>query len=204
MKQPATIFIIDDDPEICKSLQWLLESVCFNVKTFTCPITFLDYIDSTHSGCIVTDLRMPYMSGLELLKELKFRKNQLPVFVISGHGDIPMAVRAIKMGAENFIAKPFNEQSFIEDLQQCLLKNNSTKSHSADTGNVCISQLTAREGEIMELILMGKLNKQIAYDLKIAISTVELHRSRIMHKMQAKTLPQLIKHYLSQTMNIKT
>ena len=195
----ATVFIIDDDQDTCDALRHLLESVNLQVKIFLSPLDFLQNFVPTYSGCIVTDIRMPEMSGLELLEQCRLRKITLPVFIISGYGDIQMAVRAIKAGAIDFIAKPFHEQRFIEEIQKAVARSAVSNENNLEDLKARFSQLTSREIDVIKLIVDGKLNKQIAHDLNIAISTVELHRSRIMLKMQSKTLAQLIKNYLTLT-----
>ena len=139
------------------------------------------------------------MSGLELQEHLKTLKSQLHVIIITGYGDIQMAVRAMKAGAIDFILKPLNDQYLLETVQKCF--SNSVDTHSIDLINERISQLSQRERQIIDLILDGKLNKEIAYELSISISTVEAHRASIMHKMQAKNLAQLIKLYLQAQFN---
>lgn len=193
-KNDPTIFIIDDEHEMRNSLCWLMESVQLNAEVFDSAPGFLEKYDADRTGCILLDVRMPDMSGLELLDALNARKNRLPVIMITGHGDIPMAIRAMKSGAMDFILKPFNDQQLIEQIQKAI-KQNLTSSTSIQDKNVekNFSTLTTREREIMTLVIEGKLNKQIAHELNIAISTVELHRARMMKKMQAKNIAQLVK-----------
>lgn len=188
-----TIFIIDDDQEVCTALRWLYESVNFNVKTYNSGQAFLEHYDPSKQGCIIVDVRMPMMSGLELLEHIKMRKNQIPVIVITGYGDISMAVRAMKLGAVDFILKPINDQSLLEIVQKCI--NHSSKVNTVEVSER-VKLLSKRELQIIDLILEGKLNKEIAYELSISISTVEAHRAHIMQKMQAKTIAHLIKLYL--------
>jgi two-component system, LuxR family, response regulator FixJ len=191
-KEP-TVFIIDDDPEMRNSLCWLMESVQLNAEVFDSAIVFLKEYDVNRTGCILLDIRMPEMSGLELLDKMISIKNRLPIIVITGHGDMPMAIRAMKSGAMDFILKPFNDQQLIEQIQKSIIQNLTTlKPLSNEMTLWSYSTLTAREREIMALVIAGKLNKQIAHELKIAISTVELHRSRMMKKMQAKNIAQLV------------
>jgi two-component system response regulator FixJ len=188
-----TIFVIDDDQEVCTALRWLYESVNFNVKTYNSGQAFLEHYDPSKQGCIIVDVRMPMMSGLELLEHIKMRKNQIPVIVITGYGDISMAVRAMKLGAVDFILKPINDQSLLETVQKCI--NHSSKVNTVEVSER-VKLLSKRELQIIDLILEGKLNKEIAYELSISISTVEAHRAHIMQKMQAKTIAHLIKLYL--------
>lgn len=207
-RKDPTVFIIDDDLEMRNSLSWLIEAVQLNVEVFEDASCFLNNYDADRTGCILLDIRMPGMSGLELLDILNKLNNRLPVIVITGHGDIPMVIRAMKAGAMDFILKPFNDQQLIEQIQKAIVKNsadeytlrksivnasNSSKSLADETIRHNYALLTRREREIMNLVVEGKLNKQIAYELNMAISTAELHRSRMMKKMQAKSIAQLVK-----------
>lgn len=187
----TAIHVIDDDPEICKAMQWLFESVELNVITYPSAKKFLASYNQTLRGCLIIDIRMPYMSGLELLDKLNSLNNTLPVIVITGHGDIPMAVRAMKAGAVEFILKPINDQNLIETIYRCLHQPEKINPGFQPKTNL----LTKREKEVASLIVEGKYNKEIAYLLNISLSTVEAHRSRIMDKFQARNLAQLIKKY---------
>ena len=199
VKNNHTIFIIDDEINVCNALSWLFTSVQFNVEAYENAPMFLEKYHNEKQGCIIMDVRLPGMSGLELLEQLKAQKNNIPVIIITGYGDIQMAVRAMKAGAVDFILKPFNDQCLLEVVQKCISK-------TVNTGSIGLIQerinsLSERELQIINLILDGKLNKQIAYELSISISTVEVHRANIMHKMQAKNLAQLIKMYLHAQFN---
>jgi two-component system response regulator FixJ len=196
-----TIFIIDDDAEICSALRWLFESVGFEVKTYTSAHAFLNHYDREKQGCIIVDVRMPVMSGLELLEHLNLQKNHLPVIIITGYGDIAMAVRAMKLGAIDFVLKPFNEQCLLEIVQKLPIRPINTNTIEQVTARM--SRLSERERQVVDLILAGKLNKEIAFELSISISTVEAHRANIMRKMQAKNLAQLIKLCLQSQFDIE-
>ncbi|KTC66618.1 two-component response regulator [Legionella adelaidensis] len=185
-----TVTIIDDDPAICQSLRWLCETISLRVKTFACPKEYLEQFNPKEGGCLIVDVRMPYMSGLELIESLGSKKQNLSIIMITGFGDIPMAVRAMKAGAVDFILKPFNEQVLLETIQKCL---NKPQSLSIDDFYERYNSLTLREQQVLSLILEGKLNKEIAYELEIAISTVEAHRARIMQKMGVRKLAELLK-----------
>ncbi|CAM4405574.1 MAG: Transcriptional regulatory protein FixJ [Legionella sp.] len=189
-----TIFIIDDEPAVCDSLQWLFESIQFQVETYRTASSFQESYDPKNSGLLITDVRLPDISGLELLEKLRQQKIFLPVIVITGYGDIPMAVRAMKLGAKDFLLKPFNEQVLLEKVQKHI--NQSVNNESLLLINKRINSLSKREQQIIKLIINGKLNKQIAHELSISIYTVEAHRANIMTKVQAKNLAQLIKSYL--------
>jgi len=196
----STIFIIDDDVVVCNALKSLFESVHFKVETYTNAQDFLIHFQNfSLPGCLIVDVRIPGMSGLELLEQLKVQKSSLPVIIITGHGDISMAVRAMKAGAVDFVEKPFNDQCLIEVVQKCI--NQLGDTDSVNLVNERVKLLSERELQIINLILDGKLNKEIAFELSISISTVEAHRAHIMHKMQAKNLAQLIKTYLQVQFN---
>ncbi|MFJ1267196.1 response regulator transcription factor [Legionella lytica] len=199
-KEPMVI-IVDDDPEICASFRWLFESVNLRVQAYENAKDFLDNYDATQHGCLIIDVRLPIISGLELLEYLNTTKNQLSVIIITGYGDIPMAVRAMKAGAADFILKPVNHQDLLEITQSCLKKNQNNSFHLQSDFYQRINSLTKREKQIMDLVIEGKLNKQIAYDLNISISTVEAHRAKVMKKMETRTLADLIRANLLHTNN---
>lgn len=193
-----TVFIVDDDPGVLEAIGALLESVGLNVECFASSISFLENYDSNRCGCIITDVRMPMMCGMQMLEELNLRKNKLPVIMLTGYGDISMAVNAMKIGVIDFIAKPFNNQYLLEQIQKSIarsIKQNSAGSLENDAKR--FSGLTKREQQVMKLVVAGKLNKQIAHELCICTSTVEFHRSRMMKKMGAKNLAELVKISLS-------
>ncbi len=187
-----TVFVVEDDPVICKSLHWLCESVNLSVEVFHDAFSYLRAHDPNRYGCLLIDIRLPGMSGLKLQEELVQRKNPIPVIIITGHGDITLAVRAMKQGARDFILKPFNNDQLLEQIQKVLAESQEKQSVYQQYSNR-ISHLTAREREIMELVVSGNLSKQIAHQLGIALSTVEQHRSHIMQKMQVKSLAELVK-----------
>jgi two-component system response regulator FixJ len=193
-KKNPTVYIIDDEFEVCKALEYLFQSVQFNVETYKNAHMFLNKYNPNLQGCLIADVRLPEMSGLELLEQLKQQKSSLPVIIITGYGDIQMAVRAMKAGAKDFLLKPFNNQCLLETVQKCV--NETSNMTSCEEIKQRINTLSHREHQITNLILDGKLNKEIAYELSISISTVEAHRARIMHKMGAKNLAQFIKMYL--------
>jgi len=189
-----TVYIVDDEYEACKALQYLFESVHFKVETYKSATMFLENYNSNLRGCLIADVRLPEMSGLELLEQLKQQKSNLPIIIMTGHADIHMAVRAMKAGAKDFLLKPFNNQCLLELVQKCIIETSSDNSY--DEIKQRLNTLSQREHQITNLILEGKLNKEIAYELSISISTVEAHRASIMHKMKAKNLAQFIKMYL--------
>lgn len=189
-----TLFIIDDAPEICESLRCLFESVHYQVETYHSAQAFLENYPNNKSGCLIIDVRMPVMSGLDLLEQLNLQKNRFPVIIMTGYGNIGMAVRAMKLGAIDFVLKPFNDQCLLEIVQKCIIRpiDDNTNEHIRER----IKHLSERERQVLDLISEGKLNKEIAYELSISMSTVEVHRANVMRKMQAKTLAQLVKFYL--------
>ena len=189
-----TVFIIDDDEQIREAVHWLLGSVGLTVESFSNAADFLQVYSPYRSGCIILDVRMPGMSGLELLEELRRRNNPIPVIMMTGHGDVPMAVRAMKAGAIDFVLKPFNDQLLLEQIQKCL-KQSMVQEVKEPVGklNDHFSRLTPREREVLKLVAGGKLNKQIAAELNITISTVELHRSHLKQKLKVRTLAELIR-----------
>ena len=195
----GTVFIIDDDVTVCNSLRSLFESVGFNVKTYDNAHAFLESREYTKEGCIIVDVRMPHMSGLQLIEQLKKLKSTLPAIMITGYGDVQMAVRAMKLGAVDFVLKPFNDQALLESVQniQKKVKNNESEREDWLEGiTQKLGKLSERELAIIELIADGKLNKEIAHKLSISTSTVEVHRANIMRKMDVKNLAQLLKIYI--------
>ncbi|MDR0716977.1 MAG: response regulator [Azoarcus sp.] len=193
------IFIVDDDEALRDSLVWLLESHGHAVAAFGCAGDFLAAWNKDLIGCLLLDVRMPGMSGPELFEELARRHSTLPVIFITGHGDVPMAVAALKKGAVDFIEKPFAGNDMLHIIAHCLAREREERERrraGADTARR-LAQLTAREREVLELIVDGKLNKQIADTLGISIKTVEVHRSRLMEKMGARSLASLIRQVMS-------
>ncbi|WP_392536596.1 response regulator transcription factor [Legionella sp. 227] len=198
----AAVFIVDDDPELCQALRWLFESVNIPVYTFSNAKEFLEHYDMKQRGCLIIDVRMPVMSGLELLEQhLNVSKSQLLVIMITGYGDIPMVVRAMKAGASDFILKPVNHQHLLEITQKLLKKTYNYPLQSQSDFFERLERLTKRERQVMDFVIEGKLNKQIAHELDISISTVEVHRANVMRKMEAKTLAELIKINLIHTLH---
>lgn len=188
------IYVIDDDKAICKALSWLLESVELKVEIYHSAADFLKDYQLSWRGCLLIDVRMPLTSGLQLQDKLRELGNLMPIIMISGHGDISMAIRAMKAGAVDFITKPFNDQTLLEQIQNALKLNAQTSSKQSILS--CYQQLTQREQQVFSKVVEGKMNKQIAYELNISNKTVELHRANLMKKMETKTLADLIKMYL--------
>ncbi|MBI4988455.1 MAG: response regulator transcription factor [Rhodocyclales bacterium] len=188
------VYIVDDDEAMRDSLLWLLESQGFAVTAYSSAEDFLAACRDGMAGCIVLDVRMPGMSGLELYEKLNARQCTLPVIFITGHGDVPMAVSALKKGAVDFIEKPFSDKDMLRLIAQCLEIDRNAREKSQAGAAVArrLASLTEREVEVMDLIIAGKLNKQVADVLNISIKTVEVHRSRIMDKMEVRTVAELV------------
>lgn len=189
------VHIVDDDEAIRDSLSLLLDSVAITNKTHSSAQEFLNSPFNKQSGCIILDVRMPKMSGLELQQELKAIDCQLPIIFITGHGDIPMAVEAMKHGAEEFIQKPFRDQDLIDCINRAL-QNNSHKQKSQEHIEIIksrVNSLTIREKEVMDMVIAGHANKVIAIELNLSPRTVEIHRARVMEKMHVKSLADLVR-----------
>lgn len=179
--------VVDDDEALRDSLTWLLESAGHRVASYESAEVFLATDVPQQGGCLMLDIRMPGMSGLELQDELIRRGQQIPVIFITGHGDVPMAVKAVKKGALEFIEKPFNDQSLFELVEHALAIDARTRGVVARFG-----RLTSRERDVMALIVAGKRNQDIAEELAISIKTVEAHRSKVMWKMGVESLAALV------------
>jgi two-component system, LuxR family, response regulator FixJ len=194
----ATIFIVDDDTAVRDSLKMLLRSVGQAVETFGSGQEFIDAYSEDRPGCLVLDIRMPGMSGLELQQKLNEKHSILPIIFITGHGDVPMAVEAMQAGAVDFIQKPFRDQDLIDRINQALEKDSSNRAALGERNDIRrrLETLTPREREVLDLVVHGKANKVIAGDLKLSQRTVEIHRARVMEKMQASSLAHLVRMVL--------
>ena len=193
------IHVVDDDEALRDSMTWMLEGNNYKVATYESAEAFLRVISPAMAGCVVLDVRMPGMNGLELFEELGRRRCTLPVVFITGHGDVPMAVSALKKGAVDFIEKPFSEADMLRLIEQCLTLergNRDKRLQEAETVRR-LEHLTQREREVLGLIIVGKLNKQIADVLGISIKTVEVHRARVMEKMGVNSLAELVQHVVT-------
>jgi len=193
MTEPR-VHIVDDDEAMRDSLKWLVESRGLRVELYPSAEAFLDAYDNGFCGCLVLDVRMPGMNGLDLYEQLQARGGALPVIFITGHGDVPMAVSALKKGAADFIEKPFNDQDMLGLIESCLKQDRAAAAKRAENASVAqrLDRLTQREREVLGLIVGGRLNKQIADDLGISIKTVEVHRSRVMEKIGANSVAELV------------
>ncbi len=194
MTEPTT-YIIDDDRMARESLKWLIESTGLPVQVFDHGLEFLEQVNTSMSGCVLLDVRMPDINGMELLTKLKQHDIILPVIIVTGHADVAMAVRAMKAGAFDFIEKPYNDALMLERVQSAITQdqNNRLDQQRVSTIKACAEQLTSREQEVMHYVLGSMQNKIIAVELGISIKTVELHRANLMTKMQAKTSTELMR-----------
>lgn len=197
-QQEPTVFIIDDDEAVRDSLEMLMHSVGQKVKVFALAREFLDIYDENHPGCIVLDIRMPSMSGLELQSKLNDMHCILPILFITGHGDVPMAVQAIKDGAINFIQKPFSDQQLLDYIHDALKLDAQQRAELLGHKEILrrLSTLTEREREVLHHVVEGKANKVIAADINLSQRTVEIHRSRVMEKMCTKSLAHLVRQVM--------
>ena len=193
------VYVVDDDEAVRDSLKWLLEASYYQVVCYTRAEKFLANYDPTKPACLILDVRMPGMGGLELQERLVARGSILPILFITGHGDVPMAVSTLKKGAVDFIEKPFNEADLRASVERML-----AAAHTAGDAqrrererDALLARLTARERQVLECIVAGRLNKQIADDLGISIKTVEAHRANIMDKLNAGTVADLLRLALS-------
>ena len=191
----ALVFVVDDDEAVRSSTKLLLKSVGLPAVTFSSAQEFLDNYDPLQPGCVVLDVRMPLMSGLELQQLLNMRGAIIPVIFITGHGDIPMAVEAMQHGAFDFLQKPFRDQDLLDRVQKALEKDRVNRVQLREKTRIQERResLTPREREILELMTRGKPNKVMAADLGVSQRTVEIHRARVMEKMGASSLAQLVR-----------
>jgi RNA polymerase sigma factor (sigma-70 family) len=192
---PRKVFVVDDDEALRNSLRWLIESAGLRVQTFASAQEFLDNAYPGQAGCLLLDVRMPGMSGLELQSQLENRSISLPVIIITGHGDISMAVKAMQAGAVDFIEKPFDDEQLLQAIQRALDASEEQRERRTLQLEIAarISQLTPREQEVMAMVTAGKSNREIAAELDVSSKTVEAHRARVMEKMQAQSLAELVR-----------
>ena len=194
MSEP-TVFIVDDDLAVARSLRWLIESVQLKVETFASAQAFLDGYDAAKSGCLVLDVRMPGMSGIELQERLTAQRIRVPIIFITGHGDVQMAVRAVQAGAFDFIEKPFNDQDLLDRMQRAISFDAERRERDSlrDQLSALVASLTPREREVMDLVVAGMSNKAVANTLGLSAKTVEVHRAKVMEKMNARSVSDLVR-----------
>ena len=197
MSDPTPIvFVVDDDPSIRKSLNLLLSSAGYGVKTFASAKEFLESErDSPGPACLVLDVKMPGLSGLDLQKELKSRNYDLPIIFITGHGDIPMSVQAMKKGAVDFLPKPFDDGELLGAVNEAFLKDSQARADLDEQKHIMqrLDSLTPREHEVLSYLITGMLNKQIAYELIISERTVKAHRKQVLDKMGVDSIAELVR-----------
>jgi len=188
------VYVVDDDPAMLDSTVWLLESVGLAAVPFTSGREFLEHCDPSRNACVLLDVRMPGMGGLNVQEELRQREIDLPLIFVSGHADVPIVVRAFKAGAADFIEKPYNEQLLLDSVQQALNRAGSRQRQGAGQARVLerLENLTPREKDVLLPLVRGYTNREIAEQLGVSIKTIDLYRSRVMKRMQAEHLPELV------------
>lgn len=194
LQMQQRVYVVDDDQGMLDSTVWLLESVGLTALPFTSGRAFLDACDEHSQGCVLLDVRMPGMGGLNVQEALRSRGIQMPIIFVSGHADVPIVVRAFRAGAVDFIEKPYNEQLLLDSVQQAL--NQEASSTQTDPRLQALQQrldsLTPRERDVLLPLVRGFTNREIAEQLDISVKTIDLYRSRVMKRMQADTLPELV------------
>jgi two-component system response regulator FixJ len=195
MQPEPVIYVIDDDDAVRQSLEFLLRTAGFTVRGFESANTFLEVLPQVHSGCIVTDVRMPDISGIDLLRRVKEHDVDIPVIVITGHGDISLAVEAMKIGAVDFLEKPFDDDQLVAAVRATLSEDADAAKRKADLAQVHdrLAALSNRERQVLEGLVAGNANKTIAFDLGISPRTVEIYRANLMTKMEANSLSDLVR-----------
>ncbi len=194
-EEPPTVCVVDDDEAVRGSLKMLLKTLGLPTQSYGSAQEFLAAFDPQRPGCLVLDIRMPGMSGLELQQELNTRGALLPVIFITGHGDVPMAVEAMQQGAMDFLQKPFRDQDLIDRIHKALEKDRAGRELLGNRERIRarVAELTPREREVLALVTQGKANKVIAADLQVSQRTVEIHRAHVMEKMGANSLAHLVR-----------
>jgi len=202
MTSEPTVFVVDDEPEVQDALRWLIESVALPVETFGSAEGFVNAVGPDRPGCLVLDVRMPGMGGLRLLENLRSLGIRLPVIVLTGHGDVPLAVRAMKAGAIDFVEKPAADQDLLDRIYSALQRDAELRAETARRAAIDeqLQILTPREREILERLVKGQVHKVIAADLDISERTVESHRRHIKEKMKVRSLAELTKIVLQHRM----
>jgi two-component system response regulator FixJ len=203
MRSEPNVLVIDDDESARHSLEFLIDCAGMGVRSFACAQDFLDAHPSLANGCIIADVRMPGMSGIELIGEMKRRGMVAPVIVITGHADVPMAIQAMKAGAEDFIEKPFDDEMILTAIRKALDRQADRSEAEAEREHIAarMATLSRREAEVMAGLAAGDANKVIAHDLGISARTVEVYRANAMMKMQAKSLSELVRMVTIAQMN---
>jgi RNA polymerase sigma factor (sigma-70 family) len=195
----SQVYVVDDDQAVRDALQLLLRSVKIESQEFASGQDFLAGLDGDARGCVLLDMRMPGMSGMDVQKEMNQRGSGLTVIFLTGHGDVPMAVQAMQEGAFDFVQKPFRDQDLLDTIRRALEQSEAhhEQREHVDEIKTRLALLTPRESEVLEKVVAGKSNKVIASDLGLSTRTVEIHRSRVMEKMQADSLAHLVRMYVA-------
>src|SRR3954447_16214069 len=191
----AMVHVIDDDEAVRESLAFLLGTAGIDVQTYDSATAFLDVAAKIKAGCVITDVRMPELSGIDLLRRLQELRLSIPVIVITGHGDVPLAVEAMKIGALDFLEKPFDDEVLLASVRSALNQLNQNQKRQAERNEIerRLAALSNRERDMLEGLVSGHANKQIAYDLGISPRTIEIYRANLMTKMQAASLSDLVR-----------
>jgi len=196
MSEPApTVYVVDDDPDVLKAIERLLQSIGLNVVTFPSPHSFLERYDRNAPGCLVLDFALPGLSGLELQRILEQEARLLPIVFLTGRGDIATSVQAMKHGAADFLTKPVDEAELIAAIQEALTRDRALRGARGEQQRIakCLAALTGRERQVLEQIVAGRLNKQIAAELGTAEKTIKFHRANLMRKMGVRVVADLVK-----------
>jgi two-component system, LuxR family, response regulator FixJ len=193
--ESSTVHVIDDDEAARESLAFMLGAAKLSVKTYDSATAFLAIATEVRSGCIITDVRMPEISGIDLLRRLKALKIGVPVIVVTGHGDVPLAVEAMKIGAEEFLEKPFDDEVLLNAVRSALNRQNTDSKRQAERADIDrrLAALSSRERDVLQGLVSGLANKQIAFNLGISPRTVEIYRANLMTKMEASSLSDLVR-----------
>jgi FixJ family two-component response regulator len=191
----STVYIVDDDAELCQALEWLIHSVGLRARVFSSANDFLKHVEPVPSGCLVLDVRMPGMSGIELQEQLRHQGIELPIILLTGYAEVPLVVRAMHAGAFDVVQKPFSHQALLDRIHDALAKNAANRRVQHERHNVQrrLSLLSEGEREVLNLLCEGKSNKEIAASLQLTRRAIEARRAKIMRKMQADSLAQLIR-----------
>lgn len=195
MQPEPVIYVIDDDDAVLQSLEFLLKTAGITARGFESAKAFLDILPQVTSGCVITDVRMPEMTGIDLLRHIKQTGSDLPVIVITGHGDITLAVEAMKIGAADFLEKPFDDDQLIAAVRAALTRDAGVSKRKAELGDITdkLAALSNRERQVLDGLVAGNANKTIAFDLGISPRTVEIYRANVMTKMAANSLSDLVR-----------
>ncbi len=195
----STVYVVDDNPAILKSIGLLIQSVQMNAVTCTTAREFLEVYDPDRPGCLVLDVRMPDMSGLELQEILNARGMEIPIVIVTGHADVPVAVRAVKNGAVDFIEKPFSDQVMLDAIHQALRLDQEKRHHREEANRVrtLLASLSDRETQVLNRVVAGKSNKVIAAEMNLSPKTIEYHRAHMMRKMEVLSVAELVRRVIS-------